>query len=380
MWSTCLFCSAKLGTNEAIEAFPVGDRVAFDAARGRLWAVCSRCGRWNLAPLEERWEAVESAERLFRETGTRVHSENVGLARLRDGTRLVRIGDALPGELAAWRYGGQLISRRQRTLAMYAAAGVTGIALVAGAPLLVSAGVPIGLLNAGLQVGSLYQRRHHRNRVVHRIPDAESPTGRELAVRRWHLDDAVLTSDDGALLIEIPSWTERREQRQPLLARPASGGGSTLRIGGDAARRVVARSMTDYNRNGASRQDVERALATITGAGGAEAFTAQATAAGVAITRPARRTGPSGRVTVRQVLGTFRGEVIPVTRYRDLFSDGRRRLGSVDALALEIALNEESERQVLAGELAALEAAWREAEEIARIADALPGPRTQQQE
>lgn len=41
---------------------------------------------------------------------------------------------------------------------------------------------------------------------------------------------------------------------------------------------------------------------------------------------------------------------------------------------------EESERRSLEGELAALEAAWREAEEIARIADALPGPRTQQQE
>jgi hypothetical protein len=38
-----------------------------------------------------------------------------------------------------------------------------------------------------------------------------------------------------------------------------------------------------------------------------------------------------------------------------------------------MALNEESERRALEGELATLEAAWREAEEIAAIADALPG-------
>ncbi|HEU4752212.1 MAG TPA: hypothetical protein VFU47_03815, partial [Armatimonadota bacterium] len=40
-------------------------------------------------------------------------------------------------------------------------------------------------------------------------------------------------------------------------------------------------------------------------------------------------------------------------------------------LAVEMALHEESERRALEGELAALEAAWREAEEIAHIADSL---------
>jgi hypothetical protein len=27
--------------------------------RGRLWAVCSSCGRWTLAPFETRWEVLE---------------------------------------------------------------------------------------------------------------------------------------------------------------------------------------------------------------------------------------------------------------------------------------------------------------------------------
>jgi hypothetical protein len=40
-----------------------------------------------------------------------------------------------------------------------------------------------------------------------------------------------------------------------------------------------------------------------------------------------------------------------------------------DRLALEMALHEESERRAMDGELAALELAWAEAEQIAKIAD-----------
>ena len=64
MYSTCIFCNQSLGTNVALESFSVGRRVAFDAARGRLWVVCRKCERWNLTPLEERWEAVDEDERL----------------------------------------------------------------------------------------------------------------------------------------------------------------------------------------------------------------------------------------------------------------------------------------------------------------------------
>jgi hypothetical protein len=49
-------------------------------------------------------------------------------------------------------------------------------------------------------------------------------------------------------------------------------------------------------------------------------------------------------------------------------------LDSVQRLALEMALHEEAERAALHGELAALEAAWREAEEIAGISDSLLVP------
>lgn len=55
MYATCVYCHGPLGANEVVEHCPVGRKLAFDAARGRLWAVCPRCTRWNLSALEERW-------------------------------------------------------------------------------------------------------------------------------------------------------------------------------------------------------------------------------------------------------------------------------------------------------------------------------------
>src|SRR5215212_5841926 len=124
MYSTCLFCNKPLGANEALEGFPVGRRLAFDAARGRLWVVCRSCERWNLTPLEERWEAIEECERLFSSTRLRVSTDNIGLARIREGLELVRVGTPLRPEMAAWRYGDQF-GRRRRKHVMMTGAGVS---------------------------------------------------------------------------------------------------------------------------------------------------------------------------------------------------------------------------------------------------------------
>ena len=141
MYATCLFCNRQLGSNESIEHFPVGRRLAFDSAKGRLWVVCPACERWNLTPLEERWEAIEDAERLYRGTRLRAATDQIGLARLRDGTELVRIGEPLRPEFAAWRYGDQFGRRRRRQM-LIAGAGVGAIgAIVAGG---LAAGASIG--------------------------------------------------------------------------------------------------------------------------------------------------------------------------------------------------------------------------------------------
>src|ERR1041384_4565087 len=95
MYRACLFCHADLGANQTVEHLPVGRRIAFDQRKGRLWVVCRKCERWNLTPFDERWEAREECERLFRETRVRFSTDEIGLARLREGTELVRIGEPL---------------------------------------------------------------------------------------------------------------------------------------------------------------------------------------------------------------------------------------------------------------------------------------------
>ncbi|MCL4864678.1 MAG: hypothetical protein KJZ47_02215, partial [Gemmatimonadales bacterium] len=114
MFTTCIYCHQPLGQNEAIEEFPVGRRLAFDSAVGRLWVVCRNCERWNLSPIETRWEAIEECERAFSMTRMRVSTDNIGLARLPEGLELVRIGAPQRPEFAAWRYGDQFGRRRRR--------------------------------------------------------------------------------------------------------------------------------------------------------------------------------------------------------------------------------------------------------------------------
>ena len=119
MYTRCMFCKKPLGSNEVIEPFPVGRRLAFDAAKGRLWVVCRKCERWNLTPLEERWEAVEECERVFRDTRLRVSTDNIGLARHPEGLTLVRVGKPMRPEFAAWRYGDQFGRRRRKSIALW---------------------------------------------------------------------------------------------------------------------------------------------------------------------------------------------------------------------------------------------------------------------
>src|SRR3954463_12936621 len=148
MYTTCLFCHSDLGANEVIESFPIGRRLAFDAANGRLWVVCRKCERWNLTPLEERWEAIEQCERLFSATRLKVSTDNIGLSRLREGLELIRIGQPQRPEMAAWRYGDQFGRRRRRYLLWSGAgiAAVTGLVIAGPVTGLIS-GAAVNLVN-----------------------------------------------------------------------------------------------------------------------------------------------------------------------------------------------------------------------------------------
>lgn len=111
MFERCLICREPFPETGALRHLPRGDRVAYDAEKGRLWVVCRRCRRWNLVPLEDRWEVLEELEALLgvgKESGgrTRLLSETANVALFKAGPlEVIRIGGADYAEEASWRYG-----------------------------------------------------------------------------------------------------------------------------------------------------------------------------------------------------------------------------------------------------------------------------------
>lgn len=331
MYSTCLFCHEDLKTNDVVEHFPVGRRLAFDASKGRLWVVCRKCERWNLTPLEERWEAIEECERLFSSTRLRVSTDNIGLAKLREGLELVRIGSALRPEMAAWRYGDQF-GRRRRNHLIVSGAGVAvvGGILILGPATGIIAGGGWGMWQAVNALHGVYEKR--RARISLRLPGED----RVVTLRKNHLEHTALTKDAERGWMLNLSYDPRGTWDL--------GGRSweMLEIRGEAAIRVAGQVLPKINAAGARAGQVQDAVRLLERhADPLDFFAHQA--------RPALTARRYGRQTERAAaIAKFPLEV---------------------RLALEMAAHEEQERRALEGELALLEAAWREAEEVARIAD-----------
>src|SRR5690606_24677785 len=128
MYDICLYCTATFDQNDVIEHQPVGHRLAFDPAQGRLWVICRHCARWNLVPFDLRLEAIDECERHFRQVRARYSTEHIGLAHITERLELVRIGPALRPEFAAWRYGRVLRRFRRSHPAGAAPASGGGIA------------------------------------------------------------------------------------------------------------------------------------------------------------------------------------------------------------------------------------------------------------
>jgi hypothetical protein len=343
MYSTCLFCHNDLEANVELEMFPIGRRLAFDAAKGRLWVVCRKCERWNLTPAEERWEAIEECERRFRGTLLRVSTDNIGLARLASGLELVRVGPALRPELAAWRYGDQFGRRRRKHL-LLTGAGVTigGAFLIAGPVTGIIAGGSWGLFNLANTAYSMYEERRVRARL--KLPGHEG--GGTVLLRRKHLARARLVAgpqaSDWILRVSYARGVVRSAATDPeaMQSRQARSRDENVEaeLTGEEALRAAGSILPQINDRGASRGAVERAVKELE-----------------THADPVRVFADTARRFERDEDGGQSLETLPVEV----------------RLALEMASHEDTERRAMEGELALLEAAWRQAEEIAAIADSL---------
>lgn len=321
MYSNCIFCYANLGSNDAIEAFPVGSRVAYDPGKGRLWSVCPLCGRWNLAPLRERWEAVESAERAYEVGVLRASSDNISVAKAADATELVRIGPAPRREVASWRYGDRFLRRWKRSVT-YGAVGLGVVAaFVASGTYAAMTALPGGALL--LQAPGWLHSARMRRKVVARVDRTDGPPA---FLRGRHLIHArvVLHASEGWAL-EI-----------------VHDDGPGQLCGADALR-VAGPVLTHLNRAGARASIVAEALSE------AESFPSTNELFQSTAERNHRRPGDWAIPSLVEMPRSHR-------------------------LALEMLANDELERSALEGELHSLERAWREAEIIAAIADDLLVP------
>jgi hypothetical protein len=317
MFARCLFCHAGLPGNETVAHFPHGRRIAFDPGRGRLWAVCDACRRWNLAPIEDRWEALEELEQVVRDRG-RLLSQTDNIALIRAGElEVVRVGPATKlVEEAWWRYGRELRERRARhkKLSWIEVGVVISLSVTAGGAWLYFAGDGLSKIARWHRFGRLaWQGMAVCPNCGHRLTELRFAHTRRLIV----VPDA-----QSGFALELLCTRCRYRDRS-----------GRIRIDGVSAEHTLRRTLAWHHYAGASERRVREATSVIESAGSAEAFAR----------RVAERTLTLERLDHRQ--------------------------NRTESIALEIALNDDAERRLLELELDQLEARWREEEQLAAIVD-----------
>jgi hypothetical protein len=356
VYTSCLFCHSDLGANHHLTTFPVGRRLAFDPKKGRLWVICTRCGRWNLTPLEERWEAIDDGERLFRGTRLRMSTDNIGLARFRGGFELVRVGPALLPEIASWRYGTRLARLEPEETDARPSLFIKGARLIARA----TASALVGYAHAvGFSDDAVLRMRTFRrgHGVLLRTADEY---GHPIIVRYRHLGAAELV---------------RPEKEAPWQLKLQHDAGIAT-LAQSPALRVAGKMLATLNFGVASQAEVQHAIAKLDDAGDPEGYFTRV--ASLAMRTSWGRFPDAKDATEDQPKGSFSEKLALQLANRSFWGRGGTgseektplfRLPPVDRLALEMAANEDIERRALMGELEALHAAWKDAEEIAAIAD-----------
>jgi hypothetical protein len=309
MYRTCAFCNGTLDGDGGPSGLGVGRRLAFDEWKGRLWVICPRCSRWNLAPLEDRLEQVEALARAATDGRVAAATEQVALIRWQSYD-LVRVGKPRRLEFATWRYGERLKARRREQLKFVVPVTLAAVGLAVAVNVTAGGSLGVFVWNIPNIARGLYTGMVGRRRVTLSETPVCERCGAVLELRAKHVPYARVvgqTQADLALLLSCPAC---HAEGAMLVGRDAH---AALRQG--LTYMAIAR---------AGRQRVEDAARLVQGVGGPEQL----------IRDVARR-----ELTLRSLAPERR-------------------------LALEMAVDERLEVEEL-------ERQWREAEEIAEIADGL---------
>jgi hypothetical protein len=315
MLSQCIYCHVQLPQNQTLEHFSLGRRIAFDPSRGRLWAICSSCRRWNLAPIEERWEALEELERLTHDRGRLLsQTDAISLFKAED-LDVVRVGKAKLVEEAWWRYGQELQRRRARYRIVHAAewVAVIGAFSVAG----------LGALFLGDDPLNTFLRWRKFGKTAWRGDRQCRRCGFSLTrVSFDRSDHLVISPSDTNVVLEL------RCKRCGFKNLDAG-----FRFEGIEAEHMLRRILARQNYTGGTEKQVEEAVRAI------------------------------------DEVGSPHWLIRKMSRERIRLHELQHKKNKVFSMALEIAVNDEAERQLLELELAELEARWREEEQLAAIVD-----------
>jgi hypothetical protein len=307
LYTTCAFCNATLEGDGGPSGLGVGRRLAFDEWKGRLWVICGRCARWNLTPFDDRLERIEGLARAAAAGRITASTEQIALIRW-ERYDFVRVGKPPRVELAQWRYGERLAQRardRAKVVVPLTLAAV-GIGVVANVAL--GGGLGVVVMNFHNVSKWIYVRMIGNRRVSLVEPPLCARCGNLMELRAKHVQFARV----------VP---ETRADLAVVLSCPQCHAEGAL-VTDDVAAHVLRQGLTYLNATRSGRRHAYEAARTVDQAGGAQEL----------IRDVSRR-----ELTLRTI------------------KPGRR-------LALEMAVDEHTE-------VMDLERRWREAEELADIAD-----------
>jgi hypothetical protein len=170
----------------------------------------------------------------------------------------------------------------------------------------------------------------------------------------------IRTSDDQLIRVRLGHLSETTIERGTSgpIALDLRHDGGAHRFYGSEAMRVASMLMPKVNRYGGTKEAIANAVQQIELREGSERYL-------VSLSR-----GAGGAAMKRRSAGTI-ARIKRPSPFHDVPEYGLFALSPVQRLAFEMALHEEAERRAMEGELADLERAWKEAEEIAAISDNL---------
>jgi hypothetical protein len=311
MYTTCGFCAGELGGDGASSGLGVGRRFAYDGWRSRAWVICQRCGRWNLTPFDSREDAIAKLEAMA--AAGRVAATSAHVALVRSGSYdVVRVGRPLRPEYATWRYGERIKARERERLKFIIPATAVAIGGMVAFNFAVGGSMAYMVGQIPGMADSLYTRMVGNRKVPNIEPPVCAHCGTIMILRAKHLQHARLTHtahEDMALLLSCPKCQSYGAQLEGADAEQALRAGLTF---------------VNLKKGKRIKRKAEEAAGYVD-----------------------RHGGPSRFIQV-------------TTRFEKPVS----ALVGTEALALEMAVDEQSE-------LRELERQWRQAEEIANIADGL---------